>query len=313
MYIGREMKVANTLEQAISVRRRILGNPYAFLDELEEIAELKAIRHASENPYAYADELDRLSRGISRFDGIETASPVRPLLTRARRRTNEQIENLARQLHVQIWERRSELFADFMSRNPVDMLDPIAALKLLGYTVDLADALGQLPGAGRASNVAGLIDKSNRQVLLSSGFPAAIRNFTAAHELGHASMHDLVGMHRDKPMDGSSGSADPQEREAEKFAAYFLMPQKLVRRMFERTFGSAPFELNDDTRFALSGAVADSTRWQPKSVRELARLLSSTSRFNGSNIVPFAVQFGVSREAMAIRLEQLGLVRWSRD
>ena len=305
--------MASTLEEAISARRRVLRNPYAYISELEEIAELKAARHAYENPYAYADELDRLTRTVNRFDGLAMRVRAHPLPLKTYRRSDEEIENLARQLQIEVWERRSELFPDFMTMNHVDMLDPVAAFKLLGYKVDIADALGHLPSAARLSNVAGLIDKPNRQVLLSSGFSAAIRNFTAAHELGHATMHDFSGMHRDKPLDGSSGSRDPQEREADKFAAYFLMPKKLLSRTFELMFGKAPFELNDDTRFALSGTVSDPTRWQPKTLRDLTRLLSSTSRFNGSNIVPLATQFRVSREAMAIRLEQLGLVRWTKQ
>ncbi len=305
--------MAKTWEEAISAQRRVLQNQYAYISELEEIAEIKAARRAYENPYAYADELHRLTRTIRRFDGLETRSPVRPLPPKTYRHTDEEIEYLVRQLQIQIWERRSELFPDFMSRSPVDMLDPVTAFKLLGYKVGIADALGHLSSAPRLSNVAGLIDKPNRQVLLSSGFSTAIRNFTAAHELGHATMHDFSGMHRDKPLDGSSGSRDPQEREAEKFAAYFLMPQKLVSRTFERIFGKAPFELNDDTRFALSGNVPNPARWRPKSLRDLSRLLSSASRFNGSNILPLATQFRVSREAMAIRLEQLALVHWTNN
>jgi Zn-dependent peptidase ImmA (M78 family) len=305
--------MAKTFEEAISARRRVLQNPYAYLNELEEIAELRAIRHTSENPYAYADELDRLTRTVNRFDGLETKPFVHLLPSKSRRRSDEEIESLARQLQIQIWERRTELFPDFMSRSPIDMLDPVVAFEMLGYKVEIADALGHLPGAAKLLNVAGLIDKPNRQVLLSSGFSTAVRNFTAAHELGHAAMHEFSGMHRDKPLDGSSGARDPQEREADKFAAYFLMPQKLLSKTFERTFGQAPFELNDVTRFALSGTVSDIARWQPTSVRDLSRLLSSTSRFNGSNIVPLTTQFRVSREAMAIRLEQLALVRWTKQ
>src|SRR5690606_37085640 len=108
----------------------------------------------------------------------------------------------------------------------------------------------------------GLIDKQSRQVLLSSGLPPTVRNFTAAHELGHALMHEFEGMHRDKPLDGSSTNNNPQEGEAERFAAYFLMPEKLLRKAFEQSFGMAPFLLNDETRFALSGAIPNQ-RWAP--------------------------------------------------
>jgi Zn-dependent peptidase ImmA (M78 family) len=300
--------MAKTLVQALADRRRTLGNQYAYIAELEEIEEVKSARKKLENPYSYEEAIERLSRPIALFDGL----PVEPGFPRThdaqRRRTDQQIQQLVRDIHRQIWENRADLFLDYSSRDPVDMLDPVAALEMLGYSVEIVGALGQIAGSTKhVSNVAGLIDKQAHRVLLSSGLPPATRNYTAAHELGHAVMHDLMGMHRDKPLDGSAPINDPQEREAEKFAAYFLMPEKLLTRVFEDIFGKKPLAFNEHTAFALSGSIP-SPHWTPRTLREFSRIVSAAERFNGFHIVPMTKRFNVSKEAMAIRLEQLGLV-----
>lgn len=298
--------MSKTLEQAIHERRRILGNQYAYLAELEEMQEMRDTQHNLENPYAFASELDQLAAPIASFDGIDVSGVATTASTS--RKSAADIELLTRQIHAQIWIRRADLFTDFNTRKPVDFLDPIAALRLLGYSVDVVGALGQIADSGRhASNVAGLIDNRTRQVQLSSALAPVVRNYTAAHELGHAVMHKFAGMHRDRSMDGSKLASDYLEREADQFAALFLMPAKLLKQLFERTFGLAPFELNEETRFALAGSLP-SDRWSPKNLRDLSRLLSSATRFNGVSFTSLADQFHVSREAMAIRLEQLKLV-----
>lgn len=300
--------MSKSLEQAIHERRLVLQSPYAYIEELEEINELKVAQRTLENPYAFASELDQLSRQIVRFDNLDVGCAPQSTQSAPPRKGDSEIQRSARELHTQIWVRRADIFPDYLTRDPIDMLDPIVALELLGYRVEVGAALGQIATSERrVSNVAGLIDRSSRQVLLSGGLPPAIRNFTAAHELGHAVLHEFSGMHRDKPMDGSSSSRDHIEREADKFAALFLMPEKLVRRAFEEIFGTPPFILYEDSRFALSGSIPHA-QWQPRNLRDLSRLLSVATRFNGVSFVSLADRFRVSVGAMAIRLEQLTLI-----
>lgn len=65
-----------------------------------------------------------------------------------------------------------------------------------------------------------------------------------AHELGHALLHvGLEAMHRDRPVDGPYNSTDIKERQANKFAACFLMPSKLVEITFEQLFLMRKFEI----------------------------------------------------------------------
>lgn len=296
--------------QAISDRRRILENPYAYLTEIEETYEINAAKKSSECPYAYVDEIEHLNRPVSRFDAIDQSTVRRKQQSAHLRRSDFEIETLTRQVLAEIWKNRESLFPNVKALMPIDVVDPITALEMYGYEVKTVGALGQLSIEDkRLANVAGILDTSRRQVLLSSGFPNSVRNFTAAHELGHVMMHDFVGVHRDKPIEGGSQSSNPQEREAEKFAAFFLMPEKLLKSVFELLFGSAPFVLNEETRFALAGSVPNQRGdWSPRNVRELSLVLSTAERFNGRSNTSLMNQFRVSRTAMAIRLEQLGLI-----
>ena len=315
--IEKEVSVDTSSEGTIRAYRREQQNPYACLDQLEELDQLKADRRRLENQYAHANELEALSELVLQPNSVRAGAQPKlqhPHRTGPARESSPQrerrnwIERLAREQHQQIWSKRAILFADHATRRPIDMIDPIIVLELLGYEVETHGALGSMANSDRhASKVAGLIDKTSRKVLLSSGFPIPVRNFTAAHELGHAVMHDFRGMHRDRATDGSLSSRDGVEREADIFASMFLMPRRLVKQEFEARFGRSPFPWNEETRFALGGSLPYE-RWEPASTRALAQLLSSAAGFNGMNFIPLFKLFRVSEWAMAIRLEELQLV-----
>ncbi len=65
------------------------------------------------------------------------------------------------------------------------------------------------------------------------------RRFTIAHELGHFSLHRGIKMHVDRDFrvnwrdDDSSKAVDPEEMEANRFAAELLMPTQLLVRDIE--------------------------------------------------------------------------------
>lgn len=302
--------MANSLQAVISERRKLLQNPYAYMEELDEIASLHETRRMHENPYRDVDKLNRINGPVARFDGL--AQPDAAAITGKdgqRRYSGEEIERIARKLQRDMWTRRKHIFPGAVPSNPFNMLEPAAALRFLDYEFELAETLGQFQEGGRLIEVAGTIDKQAHRVCVSRRFPSRVRNFTAAHELGHAMLHDGAGMHRDRPVDGISSSRDGQEYEADRFATCFLMPRKLVKSVFESVFGAAPFELNDDTRFALSAALPAGSVPRVRTTRDLSRVLSVAARYNGRGVVPLAEQFRVSVEAMAIRLEELELLR----
>lgn len=184
------------------------------------------------------------------------------------------------------------------------------ALRHLGYRYEIVEILGQYSKGDRPFEVAGIIDTRKKHVHISNQFPPDTQRFTAAHELGHAVLGHLGGLHRDKPLNGISrgNPRDSKEYDADKFATFFLMPAKLVRERFSRAFGVEFFQLNDATCFALSPGNPDQLLQQLSSRREMSRFLAQAEYFNGRRFACLADQFLVSREAMAIRLEELDIV-----
>ncbi len=217
----------------------------------------------------------------------------------------QQIAKAARQLAHSTYIERDSLWPEGVPEEPVQLLNPEKAFYLLGYAYHEVDTLGEIePGV----DVAGIIDKDRKEVFISRRYPVAVRNFTAAHELGHAIMHQQSGLHRDKPIDGSTGGQrDSIEKEADYFAACFLMPEKLVCSVFKQRF---PEEvLNHEVlRDLLNRKNDKKTEKQLKTSRGLARALAGLDSINGHAVPSLAEYFKVSVEAMAIRLEQLELV-----
>jgi Zn-dependent peptidase ImmA (M78 family) len=124
---------------------------------------------------------------------------------------------------------------------------------MVGFDFKVEDGLGLMRGGGGQIEVAGLIDTRGKVVRVGRQFPTSVLAFTAAHELGHAVLHPTLGaLHRDKPLDGSPTVGDRAEIEANKFAALFLMPARLVRARFAELFQAERFDLNDETAFALA-------------------------------------------------------------
>ena len=215
------------------------------------------------------------------------------------------IEKAARQLTHVIWRHREALWPDGVPDDPAELLNPEKAFELLGYKVFKRSSLGVIEGD---IDVAGIIDKNNRIAELSMLMSPEIMNFTAAHEVGHAIMHQQSGLHRDKPLDGSgTGSRDHIELEADKFAVYFLMPAKLVSSRFNERF---PPELlqRDNLQHLLNRNKDKRVEKELSTKRGLARALAGLDSINGEAVFSLAEQFKVSREAMAIRLEELDLI-----
>lgn len=192
--------------------------------------------------------------------------------------------------------------------DPLEVISPVAALTSRGYKLIQGD-LGQDFIEGRLLEVAGYIDAKSKHVAISTKISREEQFFTAAHELGHAILHpNRHGLHRDRPIKGPCARKDVLEVEADYFASCFLMPEKQVRRHFEWNFLSDRFEINNETAYALCGTDVIGLRSKVKSERALTRVLSECIHFNGNRLASLKSIFGVSTEAMAIRLEELELV-----
>lgn len=302
--------MANSERKMISERRKLLGNPYAFMEQLEayedvlpasttgtKAADISASRRLLENPYAHLD-------GEGGYDSHTSRA------TRAPRSgwNKKLIATEVRNLHARMWRERSAIWGSSPPGDPVTMLDPVVALRLIGFDFELEEGLGQMPGKNGPIEVAGLIDTNTKLVRVGRQFSVAERTFTAAHELGHAILHPTLGaLHRDRVLDGSPIAADRVEIQANKFATLFLMPEKLVRARFREMFQADSFVPSEETSFALSSCSLSDFFRSCSSRRSLARLLAGAERYNGRHFVPLHQQFRVSREAMAIRLEELQL------
>ncbi len=260
---------------------------------------VSATRRLLENPYALIEHLYD-SDGEFETEGASTAAP--------RRYSDRQIEAAATNLLNRMWKERQSLWVDSLPTDPIEVRDPAIALRLIGFDYS-AEEIGQYRSEAGVIEVAGVIDRASKTVRVSPQFPQVVQLFTAAHELGHAVLHPAGGgVHRDRPIDGTRSIRDASEFEADKFASYFLMPGKLVRSQFAARFKTERFALNDDAAFAFAGKSLDDIRRRVHVRRDLSKLLASAVRYDGRSFVSLATQFGVSVEAMAIRLEELALV-----
>jgi Zn-dependent peptidase ImmA (M78 family) len=322
--------VNKPLKTRIAKLRRLHQNPYAFIEYLDDIdertsvprdladadsAQLSAGRKVLEDPYAYLDGEGGFSAGVVETtaisllnDGDSKSAHAAPANSRERRYSDAEIEALAIALQRRLWRERDQLWKGSPPTNPIEVLDIKKALHLTGYELVFESGLGNNPRTH--IEVAGLIDRDAKVVKSSLQFLEPYQRFTLAHELGHAVLHpDAGGIHRDRPLDGMTRSREPGEREADRFATYFLMPSKLLRECFLHWFGTECFVLTDDTAFALSTTTSDAVQEKNPTPRHLARMLAAAETYNSRSFKSLAAQFGVSVGAMAIRLEELHLLK----
>lgn len=223
--------------------------------------------------------------------------------------TEQEIENVARRLQIALWTKREDIWEE--SKNPVDILDPSVGLEAIGYVCEQVSSLARFTIGEDQFEVAAVIDDANQYVKVSGENRLDILRFTTAHELGHALLHKSDGLHRDRPVGEASSNPnrDRREKEADKFASYFLMPEKQVFREFADRFDREAIYLNKDTAFALRPSSEDKLPLESTERRDFARAVAEAQQFGGSHFHSLAERFGVSTEAMAIRLEELDIVR----
>src|SRR5690554_2052564 len=312
----------------LAMSREAYRNPYAHIEELERdyLAEEEKL-HPSKvaypkvpgpevfhNPYIFADneesEFETVPKAQSEVVNKPltfTSAPYKPEKKQAY--SDKDIQKIVTSLHRHIWINREAIWGSKVPKDPVEMLEPKVVANLLGFSYRDESGIGIHQTSEGNADVAGLIDDSAKTIYIFPQFNSNVRRFTAAHEIGHAALHDLQGaMHRDRPDEQQRPKRDPKEREADRFATYFLMPENLVVTRFLEIFYARPFEITSETAFALGFKNANELARKYRTRRELARLLASTERYNFEHVKSLATQFNVSAEAMAIRIEELDLV-----
>lgn len=227
--------------------------------------------------------------------------------------SDKKIEEISYNLRKVIWNNRIHIWKDEIPDNVIEMIKPEIILELLDYSYQVDKTLGSYYSEGIEYDVAGVIDKTKMNVSISYWQEPEVQRFTTAHELGHAILHDEVVQHRDRSLSHSdTKNSDPLEVEANKFASSFLIPRDLLNNLFQKNFKTSQIENDSETIFSLNINYDDFTN-KYDSLRKFSRLIASTSRFSSNYFEKsLAETFGVSVEAMAIRLENIGLVRFSK-
>ncbi len=273
----------------ISAEMKKYGNPHIFArDENNDYLYVKDNRTYSEQRTIRID--------VNKIRGMKMKESY----------SDHELQKIAYSLQVELWKKRNSSEVYLNSKNPVDLLSPADALEYLGYKVSCKNSLGVFENNGSLFEVAGIIDNKKNTVDISSQFDNSVQNFTLAHELGHAILHENSRLHRDKPIDGSI-PRDGTECVADRFSVHFLMPSNLVTNEFKCRYKTTQFILNHETSIALH---QDEDAFHDK--RSLAKFLASNEAYHGNHFPSLAKHFRVSVETMAIRLEEIKLFSYLR-
>lgn len=221
------------------------------------------------------------------------------------------IEGQARQLLIQIWNQRG---AFWTNRSPslFEIPDPELAASLLNVSFEYRENLGRFGFRGSHFEVAGQIDRNARRIAISRKFPPDVARFTGAHEIGHWLLHPGEIMHRDRPIKGLEQGTlvrPPYEKEADYFAACFLMPRKLVERAFELSFSTKKFVFDEVKAFHFCPSDPESLLWPREDFLDRELALATAERYGTLRFTSLAKRFRVSANTMAIRLRELNLIQ----
>lgn len=226
-----------------------------------------------------------------------------------RLRAASTFEEHAHEVRMSIWNQRLELFSGCVPDHPLDLVDPAIALYAKGFEVKSEQNLGEMWDAGIHARVAGVVDQASRTVRVAVGLDEQERRFTTGHELGHVILHpNMTGLHRDRAVSGPSVRRSERERDADAFSSCFIMPARLLLRRFSEYFGTDVFQLNEDSVFGLRLGTVDQAQRRIRTRREVALAVATASSFMGIAFEPLSRFFRVSPTAMAIRLEEVGLI-----
>jgi len=234
---------------------------------------------------------------------------IRSMYFGKNRLKNSEIEILARRVQNALWKYQDHIWPNDSPTNLLGVLKPEKVIKLLKFAFHKVDSLGVNE---LNEEIAGVINNKDFTIKISSMYAPEVFNYTTAHELGHALLHDQIELHRDIPLDGSDFGQNRSliEIQADKFAAYFLMPAKTVKQLFQEFFQTEQFQINEDTSFWLANCTPSELRKIVHNKRELSRLIAKCEFYNLRPFKSLSKIFNVSIEAMAIRLEELNLVRY---
>lgn len=222
------------------------------------------------------------------------------------------IEAEARRLQLEIHANRSALWPE-REAHPLEMVDPGVAAHVLGIKFHETPTLSFTVLRGERRVTAGVLDRPGKEIQVATEFGHEVARFTGAHEIGHWVLHPKeVIHHRDRPLGGLQAASRPKlEQEADRFAAAFLIPEKFFRNVFQAAFlTDKPFVFDHNTAYFLSPDDQDALLYPEKGSKARELALARATRYGGRRFErSLAEMFGVSPLTMAIRIEELGLIR----
>lgn len=195
---------------------------------------------------------------------------------------------------------------------PVQIADILDCL--FDFVVEVDDLQSTI---GRDVLAALFIYKGERRIVVDTSIDAEVNasmrgryNFSLAHEAGHWIIHapkllamentpDLVVAPGEPAIICRSSDKDENERQADRFAGYVLMPRELVRKAWIAEFGEDSPPVNVYEELEDLKQKFYTLRNDNKVFCEIAR--------------KFAKLFQVSAEAMQIRLSELGYIKLEED
>jgi formiminotetrahydrofolate cyclodeaminase len=229
---------------------------------------------------------------------------------RQSRYSKHDLQQIVKNLHSELWLNRNQIWTTKAQLLPMEIVSPAMTFSLCDYSYEEVVTLGQDLIDTESIEIAGYVDNEAKVAKISKKFPLEVRRFTAAHELGHAILHGEGTLFRDRALDGGHvGTKRPAiEREADIFATLFLMPERQVRDIFFAIFGTEKFELSQGSAFAIGFEGLAHMKTKLPTVRHVSTHLSTTAFFAGVPQRSLCEIFGVSKSAMAIRIEELSLI-----
>lgn len=216
-------------------------------------------------------------------------------------------------------------YADTIGSNvplPVPVTD--IATNELGLSLEFMDlhAYFNKPKLGTSAEILGAMEFSTSRILIDHSlnpeiFPHRIGRFrySVAHEIGHWRLHrsKVLKIHKatNQPpiicRDPGRSKMPTIERQAEYFASYLLLPAERVLN----AWGAAPpvvFNVHESGSRELRSLWTNS-KADPEATRKL--FATECDRRFEQIAEPLAWKFEVSKQAMCIRLEGMGLLRRS--
>ena len=194
----------------------------------------------------------------------------------------------------QIEKKSIDLLVDYYKNNKGSIETPIPVFEIVEYLDYHLDFNGE--GIFKDDNVLGATYSNDKKIEINEKISKqeGRMNFTIAHEIGHILLHGSLKEHvlcrKDEGIYGDK--KETIEVQADKFAAYLIMPTKLVKEAFH-TFYEKP--VNVAKRKFIEIFFPKSKRY--KAMRVASKILGS-GNFNN-----------VSKLAMVNRLIGIGLIK----